>query len=89
MFQSKQLLVEWNWQPFEIRVDLEQSTLSIADYKVVSVHAHDRECNVEFTSGWADRLSSPELTKIINECVLKMQARKIGKGVGKTSPNRS
>ena len=84
LFQLKRLLIAWSWQPFEVRVDTDTSSLSISNHLIVSVCAHSQSCTFSFADGWDQRLASPELEQFKQEAISKMAARQIGKGVGKS-----
>ena len=42
LFQLKRLLIAWSWQPFEVRVDTDTSSLSISNHLIVSVCANSQ-----------------------------------------------
>ena len=78
----KRQMVQWQWQPFEINVDLEARTLSIDDFAIVTVCAHHQVFDINFAPGWADKLKSDELTALIQYARKQMAEYKKGKGKG-------
>ena len=83
LFGLKKLLVEWGWQSFEIRVDLDNCKLTIDGTDIVSAHAHDQQFDVRFASNLQSRLQDDALVALYVKCEQIMKTRKVGKGTSK------
>lgn len=67
LFAMKRLLLSWGWEAFEVRVDLESSTLSIASTQVVQVRGHDKAFDVVFSGDWKERLMQDDEHMLEND----------------------
>ena len=78
----KSQMVQWNWRPFEINVDLDGHSLAIKDFVIATIAAHHHSFDIRWAPDWEDKLKSEELSTLVSFAERQMAEHKKGKGKG-------
>ena len=60
-------MLEWDWSPFELYLDLHEHSLSITDFKIVHATANGQVFDIQWIENWETRLDDPKLAALISE----------------------